>query len=79
MKAESKLFVELWETVRDQLPAGRRADTAFAMLQAFEDFGFESRDLADIVDEDPILDRAFKNLFDEEAESGDEDGDDEEA
>lgn len=78
MKAESKLFVELWETVRDQLPAGRRLDTAFSMLQAFEEFGWESRDLADIVDEDPVLARAFSNLFDEEIEERDEDGDEEE-
>jgi hypothetical protein len=72
MKSESKLFVELWEIVRDQLPAARRADTAFSMLQAFEEHGYDSRDLADIVDEDPVLARAFNTVFDEGEEEADE-------
>ena len=66
MRSESNLVMELWELVRDQLPAARRQDIATAMLTAFQDFGFDSNDLKDIVDEDAFLTKSFYDVFDEE-------------
>jgi len=47
---------------------------AIAFLRAFEEYGFDSRDMIDIMDEDQYLCRAFADLYD----VGDEDEEDDE-
>jgi hypothetical protein len=74
IKSEANLVVEIWEHVRDSLPAGRRLEIAVGMLRSFVEFGFEKEDVADIIDEDDILSNAFNEVFDE----GDEDYNDSE-
>ncbi|RYD67163.1 MAG: hypothetical protein EOP83_03400 [Verrucomicrobiaceae bacterium] len=71
MKNESKLVLEIWELVRDQLTPAKRLDTAIALLQSMESYGFEERDLHDVLDEDPYLTRAFREVFDIEDEDQD--------
>jgi hypothetical protein len=71
MNSESKLIAEVWDLVRDCIPANRRLEIAIAFLQNFEEYGFDSRDMGDIVDEDAYLRRAYADLFDEEEEAED--------
>jgi hypothetical protein len=80
MKSESKLFIDLWDHVRDLIPVAKRTDIAFAMLQTFIDHGHEISDFADITDEEVALSRAYDLLNDEEddAEQGGYDYDEEE-
>ena len=76
MKSESQLVASLWDLVRDQISAGRRLETAIAFLKMFEDYGFDSSDMHDIVDEDVYLKRAFDDLFGDEQEDEDEEEED---
>ncbi len=75
MKSESKVIAELWDLIRDFVPTSRRLEVAISFVQTFEDYGFDSRDMSDIVDEDAYLRRAFMDLFEDEVfeeEEGDE-------
>lgn len=66
MTNESSMVLEIWDLVRDHLPPGRRHDVAVGILRAAVEYGFEVRDLADLVDEDAILGRALRDAFDDE-------------
>lgn len=66
MNKESTLAIEIWEIVRDNLPTVRRLDTAVGLLKALEDYGFDARDLQDVIDEEPYLTRAYRDVFDED-------------
>ena len=77
MKDESKVVVELWDLVRDHIPPTQKLDVAIAFLRAFEEYGFDSRDMQDIVDDDRYLARAYNDLYEEDEEDEEEDeGDD---
>ncbi len=65
IKSESNLVIEIWEQVRDSLPAARRTEIAGGIIRAFIDFGFEQEDLHDIIDEDDNLTAAYNEVFHE--------------
>lgn len=75
MNSESKVVAEIWDLVRDSLPSARRLEIAIAILRSFEEYGFDSRDMQDILDEDVYLCRAFADLYGDDEEEEDEDGD----
>ena len=66
MKSESHLIVEVWDLVRDHLPASRRLEIAISMLRAFEEYGFSHKDMQDVQDDDVHLTRAYHDLFEDE-------------
>lgn len=68
MKSESNLVFEIWDLVRDSIPAARRNDVAITILRHFEEYGFQSEDLEDILDEDDHLTVAFRMVFGNEAD-----------
>jgi hypothetical protein len=72
MKSESKLLIELWDTIRDQIQPARRLEVATSFVQCFEDYGMDERDLQDVLDEDPYLTRAYREVFDIEESHDDE-------
>lgn len=78
MNSESRLISEIWESVRDSIPAPKRLDTAMAHLRFFEEYGFDTDDFADLIGEDKYLEEAYKTLYEEDPEedtdSYDEDG-----
>jgi hypothetical protein len=65
MKSESNLVIEIWEQIRDALPAARRNDIAVGIIKSFCDFGFEKEDFSDIIDEDDVLTAAYNEFFNE--------------
>lgn len=71
MKQESMIIIELWDLVRDTIPASQRLDIAISFLKAFEEYGFDSKDMQDITDEDTHLKRAYDDLFHDEEEEED--------
>jgi hypothetical protein len=75
MKDESKVVVELWDLVRDHLPSSQKLDIAIGFLRVFEEFGFDSRDMQDVVDEDRTLARAYNDLYEIEEEEEEDDSD----
>lgn len=68
MRDDNDMIVEVWEVIRDVVPAAKREDAALRLLKVFEENGF---DINEIEGEDSILDEALILLRDEE------DGDDE--
>lgn len=61
MNSESKLFLEMWDYVRDVIPAAKREESALHLLQLFEDHGYEIRP-GDIQGEDQYLDHAIEAI-----------------
>jgi hypothetical protein len=76
MKSESKLLIELWDAVRDQIQPARRLETAISFLRTFEENGMDERDLQDVIDEDAYLTRAYREVFDLEEVHSDDESDD---
>ncbi len=66
MSSEAELVIDIWENIRDHLPASKRFDFARDLIYAFAEYGFSAVDLADIVDEDPDLCAAYENVFEVE-------------
>lgn len=76
-EVEAELALELWNAVRDFIPAGKRDAVAEEFLSKFENFGVDPLELADVVDEDRNLSNAFQELYGQLIDEGnDEDGDD---
>lgn len=73
MSRESNLAISVWEAVHDYLPVGKRLDAAEGILRALEEYGMEKVDLEHIVDEDPWLAKAFREVFSDEDEEEEED------
>jgi len=71
MKNESNLVLEVWDMVRDHIPVAKRLEIAIGVVRAFEEYGMDSKDLADITDEEPYLTRAYLEVFDEEVDEED--------
>lgn len=80
MNSESRLVLEVWDSVRDFIPAAKRTDIAQALLRSFEEYGVDPGDFADLKGEDKNLEEAFETLYGEDPEAEyvdyDEEGDD---
>jgi hypothetical protein len=63
MSAEAQVVIEIWDSVRDFIPANKRLDIAENILKSFADYGFEANDLHEIIDEDKDLEEAFEIIF----------------
>lgn len=78
MNSEARLISEIWETVRDIIPAPKRQEIAQQHLRAFEEYGFDPEEMADLIGEDKYLEEAYKTLYEEDepeaVDEYDEDG-----
>jgi 3-polyprenyl-4-hydroxybenzoate decarboxylase len=74
MSSEAELVINIWEAMRDHLPVAKRPELAKDLLYAVIGYGFDSVELASIVDEDIDLTNAYEEVF---AADEDEDEDDE--
>lgn len=76
MSSESELVINLWDVIRENVPNSKKSDMAVEVIRLFADFGFESDDLEDIVDEDVHLTEAYKLIYenDDDEEYDDEEG-----
>jgi len=61
--SDSQLILDIWDVVRDYTPVAKRAECALGIMRAFYDYGFESREIIDIVDEDDDLHQAFYEVY----------------
>lgn len=64
MNSEARLILEVWDSVRDFIPAAKREDVASLMLRSFEEYGFDPEDFADLVGEDKTLEEVYNLLYD---------------
>ncbi len=63
MRSESNLVYEIWEILREHIPAAKRADAAVSLIKNFSDFGFEKEDFADAVEECEVLRTAHTFVY----------------
>lgn len=70
-----QFILDVWESVRDNIPASKRHDAANGIITAALEYGFESAELAPIVDEDKDLAEAFFDVYHDGEHPHDEDGD----
>jgi len=71
MTNDSKLLLDLWESVRDLLPANKRDNAILTFLRLFEEYGFEISE-TDLEGEDNYLDDALEIYKDDLLEEDDE-------
>ena len=71
MEIDVKTGAELWETVKEYVPANKREELAVNFLSVFVDNDVEIEDQEDLRGVDDDLDQAMDELF--EAEASDED------
>ncbi len=76
MNGESTLLIEIWNAVRDHVPANRRADIAVAIVNAFADYGLDASDFRDTLGEDELITDALAEAFGTDDEDEDEDVED---
>jgi hypothetical protein len=74
-EVEAELALELWNAVRDFIPAGKRDAVAEDFLSKFENFGVDPTELADVVDEDRNLSNAFHELYGQDIDDEDDQDD----
>jgi len=70
---DTQLVLDVWEAVRDSVPVAKRPEVANGIMRAFADYGFEAREICDVVDEDDDLEQAFVDVFHEGEYPDDED------
>jgi len=75
MTSELALTTEIWELVRDFVPVSKRDDIALGIVQTLVDYGFESKEMAELQDEDRHLAKAYLEIFGYEDDYDDHYGD----
>lgn len=73
MNGETQLMIELWEAVRDHLPASKRVDAAENMMIALQEYGIDGPELSGVVEEDPDLAEAFATVFHDDDDDSEDD------
>jgi hypothetical protein len=63
MEIDAKLIAELWETVKDLIPASKRDDVALEFMSVFEDNDVEIHDMDALRGADDSLDSALDELY----------------
>lgn len=71
MTIENSLIIDLWGVVKDSIPTKDREEAAYQFLTVFCDYGCDYASLKDIMGDDDILDRALREIRDEEDDDDD--------
>jgi hypothetical protein len=65
MELDAKTVADLWETVKEYVPANKREELALAFLGVLIDNDVVIEDMEDLKDVDDDLDNAISELLDE--------------
>ena len=63
MTPETRLVLEIWDSVRDFIPNNKRFDVAEIILKAMVEYGMEPNDFAEVIDEDNDLAEVYELLY----------------
>jgi hypothetical protein len=66
MEIDAKTVADLWETIKEYVPANKREELALAFLEVFVDNDIEIEDIEDLHGVDDNLDTALEEVFDQE-------------
>ncbi len=72
MRSESNIVFEVWELMREYVPAARRESTAMSLIRSFVEYGFDHADFADAIEECDVLRSAYNLMV--EADEDEDDG-----
>ncbi len=75
--SEANFVLELWETIKEAIPAAKRQELADRYVSILVDHGWDLESL-DIFGEDRYLDNALKDHYGDWDDDHDDDGDDDE-
>lgn len=80
MSREAQIITEVWDAIRDYIPASKRSDAAHSMVRVFADrYDADAADLSDLTTEEAELAEAYETIFGSDLEDDvEEDYDDEE-
>jgi hypothetical protein len=73
MEDEATLLVEVWEAMKEYLPSNTLNDAADALVTAFINQGVDIRNLLEVGEECPVLERAIEANRDDENDSESDD------
>ncbi len=76
MNKESRLLIEIWDVVGEQINKSQRVDAVINILRAFEDYGIDPLDFEEATDEDPYIANGFEAVVEREDSYDDEDEED---
>lgn len=68
MEIDAKTVAELWEAVKEYVPANKRDELAVAFLEVFVNNDVEITDLDDLHGVDDSLDDAMEEVLDHDAD-----------
>lgn len=71
MEIDAKTVADLWETVKEYVPANKREELALAFLTVLVDNDVDIEDYEDLKDVDDDLENAINELFDDGYEDED--------
>ncbi len=63
MNGESELIINIWDKIKDYIPASKRGDMALSILKNFEEFGFDRNEMRFVGEEDKYLAKAYEDLY----------------
>jgi hypothetical protein len=75
IEVEVDLFLELWDSVKDFIPAKSRDDVAEEFLSTLVNFGVDAKELGIIAEEDRNLHNAYEAMYGQEIVDEDEEDD----
>lgn len=68
MELDAKTVLDLWECVKEFVPANKREELAISFLTVFVDNDVEIEDLEDLKGADHDLDNALDDVYEDEFE-----------
>ena len=71
MEIDAKTVMDLWESVKDFVPANKREECAHSFLSVFVDNDIEIEDVEELHGVDDDLDTALEELFEDEFDEDD--------
>jgi hypothetical protein len=72
---ETDFIFELWETIKQLVPAKDKLEAAERIIKACDDYGISKIDLEEMIENDKILQAAFDRYFADDFEDEDDDWD----
>ena len=71
MEIDAKTVMDLWESVKDFVPANKREECANSFLSVFVDNDIEIEDVGELHGVDHDLDTALEELYEDEFDEED--------
>ncbi len=65
MNSESRLLVEIWDTIGDQISKAQRVEVIISLFRSFQEYGIEPEQFEEAIEEDAYLKTAFEAVVED--------------